>query len=188
MRSIKAAICGLTFVAALTTAQADPASGQIPAPFHRPWRAVLDGVDPTELAAVCGGTPRNATISASELDEIDKALLPLLATDLRRIFEEHYRLVRSGPRAPEQYYRQYASAFIGGKPVVVVNGFPYTHFDDIAANLSGHWRIHFVNPNDGGDAYWCAIYSTDSHSFVKIRIKEDGKRSPPWTVLFHGFV
>jgi hypothetical protein len=136
--------------------------------------------------SACGGEPRSATIPPILLDGIEKTLLPLLVVDLRRIFEAQYAFVRSNPRQPNEYYRQYAAAWIDGKPVILVNGFSYRYFESLNPESREGWRRHFVTASDGGDSYWCAIYSTETSGFLPIRIEDGEKHSRPWTVVFNG--
>jgi hypothetical protein len=110
-------------------------------------------------------------VTSPEIESLEQRLAPLLATDLKN----------TGSKAlPRQYYRQYATGQLGKYHAIFVNGFHENHLSSNPDKI--RWRHIAVVVDDGGDAYWCAIYIKELKQFVKY--KGDSFRGTH--VAFHG--
>ena len=140
--------------------------------FAQSTRVVLRGEAGAQLVSYCaleGTKPSTRRISEAQLDELEATLLPLLRDDL----------VSAGSKLrAQEYYRQYAAADWKEHRMIYVIGF---HERSGAAD-STYWKSKPVIVNDGGAAYWCAVYIQDAQRFV--RMQQEGL--PVRTVLFNG--
>src|ERR1700727_2640489 len=82
---------------------------------------ILSGPEGKAIAEACGGTSTAArsTLTPIDIGRVERQLAPLLAEDLQN----------SGSTAvPREYYRQYASGYLGSRSAIFVNGFHESPF------------------------------------------------------------
>jgi hypothetical protein len=142
-----------SFAPATTTQEA----GQL---FDSTHAVILSGSEGKAIADACGGTPSatSRALTPIDIDRLERQLAPLLAADL----------LNSGSSAvPRQYYRQYATGRLGQRPAIFVNGFHESRL--LSAGDATNWRRSAVAVLDGGDSYWCAVYITETHEFVRFK-------------------
>jgi hypothetical protein len=64
---------------------------------------------------------------------------------------------------PDQYFRQYIAALVGGKKLVFVNAMCTVASDEA-------WRKHLVFVMDGGKCYWHATYDSATQKFSNLEV------------------
>jgi hypothetical protein len=142
-----------SFALAATTQEA----GQL---FDSTHEVILSGSEGKAIASACGGTASTTSraLTPIDIDRLERELAPLLSADL----------LNSGSSAlPRQYYRQYATGRLGERPAIFVNGFHESHL--LSSGDVTNWRRRAVAVLDGGDSYWCAVYITETHEFVRFK-------------------
>jgi hypothetical protein len=147
-----------------------------PQPFVQAWRVILkgEGAEPI-LLADRDWILEERKITDAELDEVERLLLPALASDL---------MSEQSAAQPSEYYRQYAAARWKGYHIILIHGFHRSYLDSYGGSAAekDRWKREAVQVTDGGTHYWDAIYIIELHMFAKMR--QDGGTTR--TVAFHG--
>jgi hypothetical protein len=155
LRDVLLTACVIAISSAPAATTADSAQS-----FDPTHGVILSGPEGRSIVNSCGGKSSAPSWAPKydDIDRLERTLAPLLAADLKN---------SGSTAAVRQYYRQYATGYLGSRRAIFVNGFH--EFELASLPDKSTWLRTAVSASDGGDSYWCAVYIEDTSQFVKFK-------------------